>query len=55
LFVHPNTVRYRLKKVSEVLDWDPGAPRDALTLHLAIILGAMSEPNTPSPAPGKSL
>jgi hypothetical protein len=44
-----------LKKVSEVLDWDPGAPRDALTLHLAIILGAMSEPNTPSPAPGKSL
>ncbi len=55
LFVHPNTVRYRLKKVSEVLDWDPGAPRDALTLHLAIILGAMSEPNTPSPAPGGSL
>lgn len=55
LFVHPNTVRYRLKKVSEVLDWDPGVPRDALTLHLAIILGAMSEPNTPSPAPGKGL
>ena len=45
LFVHPNTVRYRLKKVSEVIDWDPGVPRDALTLHLAIILGAMSEPN----------
>lgn len=55
LFVHPNTVRYRLKKVSEVLDWDPGAPRDALTLHLAIILGAMSEPNTPSLGPGRSL
>lgn len=49
LFVHPNTVRYRLKKVSEVIDWDPGAPRDALTLHLAIILGAMSEPNTGPP------
>ena len=55
LFVHPNTVRYRLKKVSEVLDWDPGVARDALTLHLAIILGAMSEPNTPPPSPGKSL
>ena len=55
LFVHPNTVRYRLKKVSEVLDWDPSVPRDALTLHLAIILGAMSEPNTPPPSPGKSL
>jgi len=47
LFVHPNTVRYRLKKVAEVLQWDPGNPRDALTMHLAIILGAMSEPNTP--------
>jgi DNA-binding PucR family transcriptional regulator len=55
LFVHPNTVRYRLKKVSEVLDWDPGAPRDALTLHLAIILGAMSEPNTPPRVSGSSL
>jgi hypothetical protein len=55
LFVHPNTVRYRLKKVSEALNWDPSAPRDALTLHLAIILGAMSEPNTPSPASGTSL
>jgi hypothetical protein len=55
LFVHPNTVRYRLKKVAEVLDWDPGIPRDALTLHLAIILGAMSEPNTPAPSLGTSL
>ena len=45
LFVHPNTVRYRLKKVIEVIDWDPGVPRDALTIHLAIVLGAMSEPN----------
>ena len=45
LFVHPNTVRYRLKKVIEVVNWDPGVPRDALTLHLAIILGLMSEPN----------
>jgi len=52
LFVHPNTVRYRLKKVAEILDWDPGVPRDALTLHIAIILGAMSEPNT---SPGTSL
>jgi sugar diacid utilization regulator len=47
LFVHPNTVRYRLKKVAEVLDWDPGVARDALTMHLAIILGAMMEPNNP--------
>ncbi|MDA8886999.1 helix-turn-helix domain-containing protein [Pontimonas sp.] len=45
LFVHPNTVRYRLKKVIEVVDWDPGAPRDAFTIHVAVILGSMSEPN----------
>jgi DNA-binding PucR family transcriptional regulator len=51
LFVHPNTVRYRLKKIIEVVDWDPGVPRDALTIHLAVILGAMSEPNqSPSPS-----
>jgi sugar diacid utilization regulator len=46
LYVHPNTVRYRLKKVSQVVAWDPSNPRDALTLHLAIILGSMSEPNS---------
>ena len=45
LFVHPNTVRYRLKKVIEVIDWDPGVPRDAFTIHVAVILGSMSEPN----------
>jgi sugar diacid utilization regulator len=54
LFVHPNTVRYRLKKVADFLDWDPGVPRDALTMHIAIILGHMSEPNSPvkPPVPG---
>ena len=45
LFVPPNTVRYRLKKVIEVVDWDPGVPRDAFTIHVAVILGSMSEPN----------
>ena len=50
LFVHPNTVRYRLKKIIEVVEWDPGVPRDALTIHLALILGSMSEPNQ-SPQP----
>jgi DNA-binding PucR family transcriptional regulator len=48
LFVHPNTVRYRLKKVAEELKWDSGVPRDALTMHVALIVGAMSEPNSPA-------
>jgi hypothetical protein len=49
LYIHANTVRYRLKKVSELLQWDPTNPRDGLTLHLAIVLGQMAE--TPSGAP----
>ena len=32
LFVHPNTVRYRLKRVSEVIGWDATGPREALIL-----------------------
>jgi DNA-binding PucR family transcriptional regulator len=44
LFVHPNTVRYRLKRITELLDWDPTAPRDAFVIHAALILGAISEP-----------
>ncbi|MBB2974487.1 DNA-binding PucR family transcriptional regulator [Microbacterium endophyticum] len=40
LFVHPNTVRYRLKRVSEVIGWDATGPREALILQTALILGA---------------
>lgn len=43
LFVHPNTVRYRLKKIADVLDFDPSDARDALTIHMAIILGHITE------------
>ena len=41
LFVHPNTVRYRLKRVSEVIGWDATGPREALILQTALILGSM--------------
>jgi hypothetical protein len=41
LFVHPNTVRYRLKKVSDVIGWDATGPREALILQTALILGAI--------------
>jgi hypothetical protein len=44
LFVHPNTVRYRLKRITELLGWDPTSPRDAFVIHSALILGAISEP-----------
>lgn len=46
LFVHANTVRYRLKRMSEILGWDPSNPRDALVVHTALIVGAIAEPET---------
>jgi DNA-binding PucR family transcriptional regulator len=42
-------VRYRLKKIAESLDYDPSEPRDAMIIHLAIILGKIAE----KPAPRK--
>jgi DNA-binding PucR family transcriptional regulator len=44
LFVHPNTVRYRLKRVSEVIGWDATGARESLILQAALILGAIAEP-----------
>jgi len=41
LFVHPNTVRYRLKRVTDVIGWDATGPREALILQTALILGAI--------------
>ncbi|MBF4458125.1 MULTISPECIES: PucR family transcriptional regulator [unclassified Pseudoclavibacter] len=49
LFVHPNTVRYRLKRVSEVIGWDATGPREALILQCALILGNIAEPKQPEP------
>ncbi len=44
LFLHPNTVRYRLKKVTDLIGLDPGAPRDAQALRVALALGRTSSP-----------
>lgn len=44
LFVHPNTVRYRLKRVTDVIGWDATGAREALILQSAVIIGAISEP-----------
>ncbi|MFX0539371.1 PucR family transcriptional regulator [Ornithinimicrobium sp. Y1847] len=42
LFLHPNTVRYRLRRVAEVVGLDPHTPRDAWVLQVALALGRMS-------------
>lgn len=41
LFVHPNTMRYRLRRVAEITGRDPWNPRDLLALHIALMLGRL--------------
>ena len=42
LFVHPNTVRYRLRQVTDVSGFSPSQARDAFTLQIALVLGRQS-------------
>jgi DNA-binding PucR family transcriptional regulator len=42
LYVHPNTVRYRLRQVAELTGFSPTEPRDAFVLHIALVLGRQS-------------
>ncbi len=44
LFVHPNTVRYRLRRVTEVSGYAPSDPRHAFALRLALVLGRLTDP-----------
>jgi DNA-binding PucR family transcriptional regulator len=39
LFVHPNTVRYRLRQAAELTGLSATDPREGLTLQLALVLG----------------
>jgi DNA-binding PucR family transcriptional regulator len=42
LFVHPNTVRYRLKRIADFTGRDPTVPRDAYVLRVAATVGRLS-------------
>ncbi len=44
LFVHPNTVRYRLRQCAELTGLVPTDSRDALTLRIALVLGRQYAP-----------
>jgi len=44
LFVHPNTVRYRLKRITDFTGRDPTAPRDAYVLRVAATVGRLNYP-----------
>jgi hypothetical protein len=41
LFVHPNTVRYRLRRVGEITGFAPLTPRDAFALRIALTIGRL--------------
>lgn len=43
LFVHANTVRYRLKRIYEEISADPTVARTAFVLQVALILGAIND------------
>lgn len=43
LFVHANTVRYRLKRVTELCGYSATTPRGAFALHIAVVLGRLTE------------
>ena len=52
LFVHPNTVRYRLGRISDVTGYDLTSPREAWTVRIALALGRLAATPAPSrPAP----
>ena len=41
LYIHPNTVRYRLRRVGEVTGLSPLLPRDAFALRIALTVGRL--------------
>ncbi|MGH3498319.1 MAG: PucR family transcriptional regulator [Nocardioidaceae bacterium] len=45
LFVHANTVRYRLRRVEDETGLSPSSPREAYTLRIAITLGRLLSPD----------
>lgn len=54
LFVHPNTVRYRLKRITDFTGRDPTTPRDAYVLRIAATVGRLGNDATGqfTPEPG---
>jgi len=41
LFVHPNTIRYRMRRVAEVTGFSPFVPHEAFTLRVALAIGRL--------------
>ena len=52
LYVHPNTVRYRLRRVGEVTGHSPTDPRDAFVLRTALVVARLHDWRKPPNAGG---
>jgi hypothetical protein len=46
LYVHPNTVRYRLRRIGEVTRFTPLTARDAFALRIALTVGRLDPSST---------
>jgi hypothetical protein len=55
LFVHPNTVRYRLRRITDFTGRDPMQPRDAYVLRVAATVGQLNYPTNLSNAPNNAM
>ena len=42
LFIHPNTVRYRLRRIADVTGFSPTDARGAFTLRVGLVLGRLA-------------
>ena len=50
MFVHANTVRYRLRRAAEMTGLTPNDPRHAYTYRVALTLGRLTAPDSTTPA-----
>jgi DNA-binding PucR family transcriptional regulator len=41
LYVHPNTVRYRLRRIQEVTGFSPTEPHEAFVLRVGLTIGRL--------------
>jgi DNA-binding PucR family transcriptional regulator len=49
MFVHANTVRYRLRRAAELTGLSPSDPRHAYVYRLALTLGRLTPPDSTTP------
>ena len=47
MFIHPNTVRYRLRRIADLTGYSPTDARGAFTLRIGLTLGRLAEDDLP--------